>query len=129
MNFVNIGAHFSTDVLGAGIWEVFTNIQDPHLNLSVTSLQNTVVHSRAPSTVSKYLYSFLRWKRWAKAHKFTVFPVQEREFVLYLQHLGDTVRSKSAVEEAVSATSWVNQLAGFPAVSNSPFVQVVLDGL
>ena len=48
---------------------------------------------------------------------------------LYLQHVGDTSDSKSAVEEAVNSVGWVPQLAGYPAVSESPFVRIVLDGL
>ena len=51
------------------------------------------------------------------------------DFALYLQHLGDTSGSKSAVEEAVNSVSWVHQLAGYPAMSESPFVRIVLDGL
>ena len=40
----------------------------------------------------------------------TVFPVGEVHFALYLQHLGETVRSKSAVEEAVNAIGWLHQM-------------------
>ena len=33
------------------------------------------------------------------------------------------------MEEAVNSVGWVPQLAGYPAVSESPFVRIVLDGL
>ena len=58
-----------------------------------------------------------------------VFPVRETHFALYLKHLGDTTRSKLAVQEAVNSIRWVHQLAGYPAVSESCFVHVVLDEL
>ena len=98
-------------------------MQDPKLKGLVTSLKSTVLTSRAPTTTSKYLCAFLRWKRWAEAHReVAVFPVKETEFALYLQHLVDTTGSKSAVEEAVHSVCWVHQLAGYPSMSNLRFV-------
>ena len=103
------------------------------------ALPDTVLHSRADDTTKKYLYAFQRWRQWA-----AVFPVQEvhfalylqhlgetvkSKFALYLQHLGETVKSKSAVEEAVNAVSWVHQISGPPPVTESPFVRATLSGL
>ena len=42
---------------------------------------------------------------------------------LYLQHLGESVKSKSAVEEAVNAIGWVHQVSGLPPIAESPFVR------
>ena len=58
-----------------------------------------------------------------------MFPVREADFALYLQHVGDSTASKSAVEEAVNSIGWVQQLAGFLPVAESPFVRMVLDGM
>ena len=58
-----------------------------------------------------------------------MFPVQEVHFALYLQHLGEAVQSKAAVEEAVNAIGWVHQLAGHPPIVASPFVRATLAGL
>ena len=58
-----------------------------------------------------------------------MFPVRETDFALYLQHLSDTVGSKSTVEKAVNAVGWVHQLSGYPTLAESPFVRIVLDGL
>ena len=102
----------------------------PRACASVYFFEATVLGSRAPSTICKYSYAFQKWKTWAEAHsEIEVFPVQGIDFALYLQYLGDTTGSKSAVEEAVNSISWVNQLAGFPAVSESSFVRIALDGL
>ena len=105
-------------------------MQDPEIKGLVTSLKSSVLASRVPATMNKYLGAFLRWKHWAKAHReVAVFPVKETEFALYLQHLGDTTGSKSTVEEAVHSVAWVHQLAGYPSMSDLPFVNMVLDGL
>ena len=43
-------------------------------------------------------------------------------FVLYLQYLGDTMHSKSAVETAVNAIAWAHELASYSSISNIPIV-------
>ena len=76
------------------------------------------------------MYAFQRWKRWASSRtEVSVFPVQEVHFALYLQHLGEVAKSKSAIEEAVNAISWVHQISGLPAITESPFVRATLSGL
>ena len=88
-----------TDVLCKGVWENLGEIQEPELQTLVASLESTVYASRAPSTASKYLYAFTRWKNWAHSHDgIVMFPAQEAEFALYLQHVEDNTASKSAVE-------------------------------
>ena len=55
-------------------------------------------------------------------------PVKEHHLVLYLQHLGDTVGSKSAVEEAVNALAWMHSTAGL-ASPITTIVKATLEGL
>ena len=86
--------------------------------------------SRADSTTKKYARSFQRWKEWAEPRReVAIYPVQEVHFALYLQHLGDTTKSRAAVDEAVNAINWVHRLSGLPLVSGSPFVGAVQAGL
>ena len=116
--------------MSLGVWQTLSGLQDPELKRLADSLSDTVLHSRADSTVTKYLYAFQRWREWAGPRReAAVFPVQEVHFALYLQHLGETVQSKSAVEEAVNAVGWVHQLAGHPPIVASPFVRATLAGL
>ena len=123
----NQDAHFPTDVMCTGVWEALKGLHDPELKRLATSLQSTVLASRAGTTTTKYLYTFLRWKCWAEAHdEVAVFPVRETDFALYLQHLGDTIGSRSTVEEVVNSIGWVHQLAGYPVISESPFVRMGL---
>ena len=121
---------FPIDTLTSGVWMELAKLQDPELRRLAEALPDTVLHSRADGTTKKYLYAFQRWRQWAGLRReVAVFPVQEVHFALYLQHLGETVQSKSAVEEAVNAVSWVHQISGLPAVTASPFVRATLSGL
>lgn len=105
-------------------------IEDPELKKLAEDLPGTIVSGRADSTVRKYLRAFQRWKNWAARHaEVTVYPVKEAHFALYLQFLGKSSRSKAAVEEAVNAIAWVQQLAGHQPVSSSPFIRATLAGL
>jgi len=92
-------------------------------------LPQTILHSRADSTVKKYLGAFRRWKSWAVQHKLTPIPAKPHEFSLYLQHTGETKRSKSAAEEACNAVSWVHSSAGLPPLLSHYFVKGTLEGL
>ncbi len=119
-----------TGTLTCGAWAELAKLEDPELQRLAQALPDTVLGSRAESTTAKYTYAFQRWKTWAEQRaELSVFPVLEVHFALYLQHLGETVKSKSAVQEAVSAISWAHQLAGLPPISDSPFVRATLAGL
>ena len=116
--------------MNVGVWKTLSELQDPELKRLAQSLPDTVLHSRADSTASKYLGAFRRWEKWAKPRQeVSVYPVHEVHFALYLQHLGGTVKSKSAIEEAVNAIGWVHQLSGHPHITESPFVRATLAGL
>ena len=111
-------------------WADIAGLQDPELRHLAESLPATILRSRADSTVTKYAYAFRRWRSWAVAHEeITVFPVNEVHLALYLQHLGETVCSWSAVQEAVSAIGWVHQISGLEPVAHSPFVCATMAGL
>ena len=52
--------------------------------------------------------------------------MQDIHLVLYLQHLSESIQSKSAVEEVVHAVSWLHQMAGLSSIA---IVQATLGGL
>ena len=54
---------------------------------------------------------------------------QDIHLALYLQHLGESVESKSAVEEAVYALDWLHGVAGLGPLGSTPIVQATLAGL
>lgn len=114
----------------SGVWAEMSTLADPELRRLAKSLPDTVLGSRADSTVAKYGCAFQRWKAWAERRSsVAVFPVGEVHFALYLQHLSESTGSVSAVQEAVNSISWVNQLAGHGSIAGSPLVSATLAGL
>lgn len=112
------------------VWAELAKLKDPELQHLAESLPATVLHSRANSTVTKYSYTFQRWKVWEEPRsEVSVFPVSEVHFALYLQHLGETVHSWSVVQEAVNAIGWVHQLLGLEPIMQLPFVRATMAGL
>ena len=88
------------------------DLEDPQLRNLADVLPNTILQSQANSTSKKYLSVFRRWKAWAMEHSMVAFQAQVHQVALYLQYIGETTRSKSAVEEAFNAVmdscfSWV----------------------
>ena len=118
-----------TDVFSVGPWSTLKGLQDAELQRLAKALPNSVLQSKATSTTRKYLGAFKRWKNWASEHQLVVFPVEATNLALYLQHLGESKSSKSAVEEAVHGLSWAHTMAGIPTPTCSPFVQATLEGL
>ena len=55
-----------TDVLSEGVWPLYEELQDPQLVKLKEALVQTVMKSRADSTIKKYLYAFRRWREWVK---------------------------------------------------------------
>ena len=63
-------------------------LEYPYFMKLAEKLQDAILHSRADSTVTKYLEAaFRRWKTWATQH--TALPAKDYQVALYLQHLGD----------------------------------------
>lgn len=119
----------TAEVFKSGVWATLKELDNPELIKLAQKLPATVLRSRAQSSTKKYIGGFRRWKSWAQEHKLAVFPVEGTNLALYLQHLGDHVESKSAVEEAVNSLAWVHSMAGLPSPSHQPLVQVTLEGL
>ena len=92
------------------------------------ALVELALHSRAESTMRKYINAYTRWKQWA-SQKLGRYSLPANQFFLcqYLQHLVSK-GSRSAVEEAVHAVSWVHQIAGLQNPSDHPTVHAVMDG-
>jgi len=118
----------STDVMTVGPWSVLKDLKDANLQKLAQALPKSLLQSRATSTTRKYLGAFKRWKIWATSYQLQAFPVEATDLALYLQHLGETKASKSAVEEAVNSLAWAHSMAGIPSPTTSPFIQTTLEG-
>ena len=108
------------EVLQYGEWSLLGELDDPELVRLANKLPETLLRSRADSSVKKYVGAIKRWKMWAISHQLPTFPAQAHYVALYLQHLAERAKSKSAVEEAVNALAWMHSLAGV----NSPHRQL-----
>ena len=117
------------DILAQGSWRLMDELEDPDLKDLTSRLPGTILHSRADSTVKKYLGLFRRWKGWAMVHKLKPIPAKPHEFALYLQYLGEEVKSKAAVEDGCNAISWIHSSAGLTSPSTHSFVRATLEGL
>ena len=129
---VIMGCVFTFHVVMQGqvIWQELLHVEDPHLRPIAKALFHTVLSSKAPSTIKKYLYAFNRWKKWSDNFaSIPTFPVQSSHLTLYLQHLAGTTQSRASVEEAVYAITWIHEMAGLTSPAANPFVQTVLSGL
>ena len=123
-------SHCTLELQAQDVWRSLAQLKDPRLQQLSQRLHNTVMSSKAPSTERKYMYAFGRWKKWAEAMCcISVFPVDPIHLALYLQHIGDSTGSCTAVEEAVYAIAWTHQAAGLTSPADDPFVQTVLAGL
>lgn len=121
---------FLVEVQCSDIWSGLGEFKDPRLARLAERVKTTVMKSRADSTVRKYVGAFRRWCKWASdKEEITAFPVKAQQFVLYLEDIGSRSDSSAAVEEAVNSISWVQQIAGCEAISESQMVKVVVAGL
>ena len=110
------------------MWQTIGNSQDPELNRIAKALPETVLKARADSTTKKYIGAFCRWASWtAERAEVTVILVEVPQFALYLQHLGETTKSRAAVEEAVKAVSWAQRLAGQTEIARSGLIKSVVE--
>ena len=120
---------YFTGVLSQGSWLLLNELEDPELKELASKLPSTILHSRADSTIKKYLGAFRRWKAWAISHNLIPVPAKPHEVAFYLQHLAKESGSKSAVEEACNALAWIHSTAGLSSPLSQPFVKATLEGL
>ena len=117
------------DITSLGTWKNLKILEDSDLWELAARLPGTIGKSCADSTVRKYLGAFKRWEAWAAKNGFRPIPARDFQVALYLQHLGDTSKSKAAVEEACNALAWFHSTSGLPSPTLCPFVQATLEGL
>jgi len=116
-------------VTSVGTWTDLKKLENPELQRLAAKLPGTVMHSRADATVKKYSGAFQRWEAWDSGHSFVTLPAKDYQVALYLQHLGNTIKSKAAVGEACNALAWVHSSSGLPSPTTCPFVQATLEEL
>ena len=63
-----------------------------------------------------------------KEHAGKSFPIDVAMFALYLQHLGETSKSHSAVSDAINAVAWVQRMAGVKTVAQNDLIRSINEG-
>ena len=101
--------HFA-DVLATGIWQELDKFTDPQLRQLARVVHEADLGSKADSTTAKYLGALKHWKAWAKDHKLPVFPVKLAHFMVYLQHINETTKSKAALDVVFNAIVWAHAM-------------------
>jgi len=119
----------SVGLLEHGSWLLLKDMKDPELKGLASRLPDTVLHSRADSTVKKYMCAYKRWETWASDHNLQPIPARPHEFALYLQYIGEQSASKSAAEEACNALAWIHSTSGLDSPAAHPLVKATLGGL
>ena len=83
--------------------------------------------TRAESTVTKYQRAYYRWRQWAIARRHVPLPAQLLQLCSYLQSVGSSSGSKSAVEEAVNVVSWAHTIAWLESPTRHPTVVSIME--
>ena len=92
----------------------------------ISSLQSTVIASRAPGTTDAYRRAFTRWKSFTfSVDEVKVFPARTEHMASHLQHPLDTTHSHSAVNSAIYGIQWAHNLEGKPSPTDSPVIHDV----
>ena len=103
---------YFTGVLSQGSWLLLNELEDPELKELASKLPSTIFHSRADSTIKKYLGAFRRWKAWAISHN--LIPV--------LAKLPFICNIWVKIREACNALAWIYSTAGLSSPSSHPFI-------
>ena len=92
----------------------------------ISSLQSTLIASRAPGTTDAYRRAFTRWKSSTfSVDEVKVFPARTEHMASHLQHLLDTTHSHSAVNSAIYGIQWAHNLVGIPSPTDSSVIHDV----
>lgn len=119
----------SLEMLSIDRWAQMKDLVDSNLKRLSLGRPSTVLQYKPTSTTRNYLGGFKRWKQWVTEHKILVLPDDACHFALYLKHLGESKKSKSAVEEVVNCLLCVHSVAGVAPPNSDPLVQVTLGRL
>ena len=127
----SLASNLFLGLFSSGVWSSLKKIREPKLKRLASKLpsRSVVLQSRAPSTVRKYKYAFLRWANWARDAGCDACPAPAVHFTLYLVHLGESTGSKAAVNLAVNAAAWAHELLGVESVMKEPLVKLTFKGL
>ena len=115
-----------------GAWSEFSSdvniTSNVYLSELASSLQDSVLASKAASTIDKYLGGWKRWKSFANQHNLDVFPVRATYLALYIQHLSRSAGSIAPIDTAIYSIRWAHTLADIPSPTDKFIVKSAVEG-
>lgn len=124
-----------SDVLQSQIWkDAAASLEDASLSRMVPEVFELQLQSKAPSTVDKYKYGWMRWKKWAESKcGVPVLPAKPLHISIFITELCKsairTGKGISSLESIVYSIRWAHSLAGIKEFPTShPLVSSSLEG-
>ena len=123
---------FFKDIFGSEAWSQLKNLETTHLQELASALPETVLQSKADSTVKCYNAGWQRWQKWS-AENFgkTELPANPMHVALYLQSLlkdcQQSSKSVSVIISAIYSIRWAHQTALMESPTEHIVVKSVLN--
>ncbi|XP_069109457.1 integrase/recombinase xerD homolog [Argopecten irradians] len=102
-----------------------------HLKDLAMGVPELLQNCKANSTVRKYCYGFLRWRKWAKQNGFeeeNIFPVKPFHLCIYLTFLVKNNGNVGSLTDAMYGVKWAHDIVGRVSPTVSLLVKNVFEG-
>ena len=135
LNLVTVFAnetYFFLDIFASEAWSQLKNLETAYLQELASALPETVLQSKADSTVKCYNAGWQRWQKWS-AENFgkTELPANHMHVALYLQSLlkdcQQSSKSVSVIISAIYSIRWARQTALMESPTEHSLVKSVLN--
>ena len=97
----------------------------PRLRAALPKLLRTVVRFKAPSTMWRYAYSYLRWRAFAEETGVPAIPAAPLHVALYLTEVAASAKTFSVVRLASAAVAAFHNAVGLPSPTDDVLVHSV----
>ena len=124
---------FFSDIFVSEAWSQLKNLETAYLQELASTLPETVLQSKADSTVKCYNAGWQRWQKWSVGGNFckTELPANPMHVVLYLQSLlrdcQQSSKSVSVIIPAIYSIRWAHQTAVMESPTEHILVKSVLN--
>ncbi|XP_033752191.1 uncharacterized protein LOC117335995 [Pecten maximus] len=102
-----------------------------HLKELALGVPDLLQSCKADSTVRKYCYGFLRWRKWANQNHFeeeNIFPIKPFHMCIYLSFLVKNNANIGSLSDAMYGVKWAHDIVGKISPTMSLLVRNVFEG-
>ena len=112
------------DIFKSGIWEQFSDVSHPDLQLLAKAVPDIAIKSRQDGTVKGYVAGFRRWKAWASNYsEINTLPAEPKYVSLYLTSIFQASKTHAPVTNAFYSISWAHKVACLPDPTSHDIVK------